>query len=185
MSERRACLVVGQHRSPQRKLPTAPVDEKLLTATIIQLAQQYGRYGYRRITALLRNEGWLVNAKGVERIRRREGLKVPRRQPKRGRLWVNDGSCVRLRPQYPGHVWSYGFVMDRTHDSKAFRMLTVINENSRQCLAIYVQRELKSDDVLVVLTELFQRHARLITSGRTMVMSLAPMLCATGLLGSA
>jgi len=99
-----------------------------------------------------------VNAKRVERIWRREGLKVPQRQPKRGRLWFNDGSCVRLRPQYSGHVWSYDFVMDRTHDGKAFRMLTVIDEYSRQCLAIHVQRKLKSDDVLAVLTELFQRH---------------------------
>ena len=156
--QRRACRVVAQHRSTQRKLPAPPADEKPLTAAIIRLAQQYGRYGYRRITALLRNEGWLVNAKRVERTWRREGLKVPQRQPKRGRLWFNDGSCVRLRPQYSGHVWSYDFVMDRTHDGKAFRMLTVIDEYSRQCLAIHVQRKLKSDDVLAVLTELFQRH---------------------------
>ena len=156
--QRRACRVVAQHRSTQRKLPAPPADEKPLTAAIIRLAQQYGRYGYRRITALLRNESWLVNAKRVERIWRREGLKVPQRQPKRGRLWFNDGSCVRLRPQYSGHVWSYDFVMDRTHDGKAFRMLTVIDEYSRQCLAIHVQRKLKSDDVLAVLTELFQRH---------------------------
>ena len=99
-----------------------------------------------------------MNVKRVERIWRREGLKVPQRQPKRGRLWFNDGSCVRLRPQYPGHVWSYDFVMDRTHDGKAFRMLTVIDEHSRQCLAIHVQRKLRSDDVLAVLSELFQRH---------------------------
>ena len=158
VSQRRTCKVVGQHRSTQRKLPTPPADEKPLTSAIIRLAQQYGRYGYRRITALLRNEGWVVNVKRVERIWRREGLKVPQRQPKRGRLWFNDGSCVRLRPQYSGHVWSYDFVMDRTHDGKAFRMLTVIDEHSRQCLAIHVQRKLKSDDVLAVLTELFQRH---------------------------
>ncbi len=158
ISQRRACRVVGQHRSTQRKLPTPPADEKPLTAAIIRLAQQYGRYGYRRITALLRNDGWVVNAKWVERIWRREGLKVPQKQPKRCLLWFNDGSCVRLRPQYSGHVWSYDFVMDRTHDGKAFRMLTVIDEHTRQCLAIHVQRKLKSDDVLAVLTELFQRH---------------------------
>ena len=158
VSQRRACRVVGQHRSTQRKPSTPSVDEKPLTAAIIRLAQQYGRYGYRRITALLRNEGWLVNAKRVERIWRREGLKVPHKHPRRGRLWFNDGSCVRLRAKYPGHVWSYDFVMDRTHDGKAFRMLTVIDEHSRQCLAIHVQRKLKSDDVLAVLTELFQRH---------------------------
>jgi len=158
VSERRACRVVGQHRSTQRRQPTPRSDEKSLTAAIIRLAEQYGRYGYRRITALLRNDGWVVNAKRVERIWRREGLKVPQKQPKRGRLWLNDGSCIRLRPQYCGHVWSYDFVMDRTHDGKAFRMLTVIDEHSRQCLAIHVQRSLKSDDVLAVLTELFQTH---------------------------
>ena len=134
------------------------MDEGPLTAEIIRLASQYGRYGYRRITALLRNDGWVVNAKRVERIWRREGLKVPQKQPKRGRLWFNDGSCVRLRPQYRGHVWSYDFAADRTHDGKAFRMLTVIDELSRECLEIPVQRKLRSDDALAVLNELFQRH---------------------------
>ncbi len=158
MSERRACRVVGQHRSTQRKPSRPRPDEKRLTADIIRLASDYGRYGYRRITALLQREGWRVNAKRVERIWRRDGLKVPRRQPKRGRLWLNDGSCVRLRPQYRGHVWSYDFVADRTHDGKAFRMLTVIDEHSRECLAIHVQRLLKSDDVLAVLADLGAVH---------------------------
>ena len=99
-----------------------------------------------------------MNAKRVERIWRREGLKVPHRQPKRGRLWLNDGSCIRLRPTHRGHVWSYDFVADRTHEGKAFRMLTVIDEFSRECLAIHVQRQIKSDDVLAVLAELFTRH---------------------------
>ena len=90
-----------------------------MTADIIELARQYGRYGYRRITALLRRAGWTVNKKRVERIWRREGLKVPAKQPKRGRLWLNDGSCIRLRPERPNHVWSYDFVADRTHDGKA------------------------------------------------------------------
>jgi len=133
-------------------------DEAALTADIIRLASEYGRYGYRRITALLRREGWTVNFKWVERIWRREGLKVPQKQPKRGRLWFNDGSCVRLRPQYKSHVWSYDFVADRTHDGRAFRMLTVIDEYTRECLAIHVQRKLKHDDVLAVLTDLFTRH---------------------------
>ncbi len=104
VSERFACRVLGQHRSTQRKAPTAPDDEAALTAAIVDWARQHGRYGYRRITALLRAEGWRCNHKRVERIWRREGLKVPRRQPKRGRLWLNDGSCVRLRPERPGHV---------------------------------------------------------------------------------
>ncbi|MFD0848979.1 IS3 family transposase [Sphingosinicella xenopeptidilytica] len=158
VSERRACRAVGQHRSTQRRVARPRSDEKRLTADIVRLASRYGRYGYRRITALLRQEGWTVNAKRVERIWRREGLRLPKRQPKRGRLWLNDGSCVRLRPRYRGHVWSYDFVADRTHDGKAFRMLTVIDEHSRECLAIHVQRQLKSDDVLAVLTDLFVKY---------------------------
>jgi putative transposase len=110
----------------------SPNDEAALTAAIIRLASMYGRYGYRRITALLRTEGWRVNAKRVQRIWRREGLKVPARQPKRGRLWLNDGSCIRLRPQYAHHVWAYDFVADRTVDGKPLKMLTVIDEFSRQ-----------------------------------------------------
>ena len=122
---------------------------------IIRLASQYGRYGYRRITAMLRAEGWVVNHKRVERIWRREGLKVPKKQPKRGRLWLNDGSCIRLRPSWPNHVWAYDFVQARTHDGRAFRMLTIIDEYSRECLAILVARRLRSDDVLHLLADLF------------------------------
>ena len=136
ISERRACRALGQHRSTQRKIPTTPGDEAVLTADIIELARQYGRYGYRRITALLQSAGWTVNKKRVERIWRREGLKVPAKQPKRGRLWLNDGSCIRLRPERPNHVWSYDFVADRTHDGKAFRMLCIIDEFTRESLAI-------------------------------------------------
>ncbi len=110
VSERMACRVLGQHRSTQRKIPTTPDDEAALTADIVALAIQYDRYGYRRITAMLRSAGWTVNLKRVERIWRREGLKVPARQPKRSRLWLDDGSCVRLRPEQPNHVWSYDFV---------------------------------------------------------------------------
>ena len=103
-------------------------DESVLTKAIIDLATEYGRYGYRRVTALLHRQGWQVNHKRVERIWRREGLKVPQKQPKRARLWLNDGSCIRLRATHPNHVWSYDFVMDRTHNGKAYRMLTVIDE---------------------------------------------------------
>ena len=155
ISERRACKVLGQHRSTHRKKPTKHETDAALTKAIIKLASRYGRYGYRMITALLRTEGWFVNHKRVERIWRREGLKVPKKQPKRGRLWANDGSCICLRPCWKNHVWAYDFVMARTHDGKAFRMLTVIDEFSRECLAIEVERKLKSDDVLHVLTELF------------------------------
>lgn len=123
-----------------------------------RLSLQYGRYGYRRITALLRDQGWRVNHKRVERLWRREGLKVPKKQPKRRRLWFNDGSCIRLRPQYRDHVWTYDFVQDRTHDGRAVRMLTVVDEYSRECLAIDVERRLDSQDVLNRLTELFTRR---------------------------
>ena len=119
-----------------------------------RLAGQYGRYGYRRITALLRAEGWIVNHKRVERIWRREGLKVPTKQPKRGRLWLNDGSCIRLRPTQPNHVWAYDFVLSRTHNGKAVRMLTVIDEYTRECLAIRAGRHIRSDDGLHCLIRL-------------------------------
>lgn len=155
MSERRACRVLGQHRSTQRKIAKTPDDEAALTADITALALQYGRYGYRRITAMLHQAGWIVNVKRVERIWRREGLKVPHRQPKRGRLWLNDSSCVRLRPEYPNHVWSYDFVEDRTHNGRKFRMLNVIDEFTRECIAIRIDRKLKSTDVIDVLSDLF------------------------------
>ena len=136
------CRVLGQHRSTQRKMPMARAEEAALTADIVELATRYGRYGYRRITALLHRAGWVVNMKRVERIWRREGLKVPYRQPKKGRLWLNDGSCIRLRPEYPNHVWSYDFVEDRTHNGRRFRMLNVIDEFTRECLASRVRFEL-------------------------------------------
>jgi len=155
VSERRACHVIGQPRSTQRYDKQIPEDEALLRQRIIELASQYGRYGYRRVTALLRNEGWIVNHKRVQRIWREEGLKVPQRQPKRGRLWLNDGSLVRLRPLFPKHVWSYDFMEDRTHNWVKFRILNVIDEYTRECLAIKVNRRLNSHDVVEVLTDLF------------------------------
>ena len=155
VSERFACRVLGQHRSTQRKIPRKPDDEAALTADITALAIQYGRYGYRRIAAMLGDQGWVVNVKRVERIWRREGLKVPARQPKRGRLWFNDGSCIRLRPEHPNHVWSYDFVEDRTHDGRKYRMLNVIDEFTRECIAIRVSRKLKAVDVIDVLSDLF------------------------------
>ena len=102
------CRVIGQPRSTQRYRRVEADDEAALTAAIVRLASAYGRYGYRRITALLRGEGWYVNHKRVEGIWRREGLKVPAKQPKRGRLWLNDaGPAIRLRPNWPHHVWAY------------------------------------------------------------------------------
>ncbi len=133
--------MIGQARSTQRRQGIKRSDEDALTKDIIALASEYGRYGYRRITALLRDKGWNVNHKRVMRIWRREGLKVPLKQPKRRRLWLNDGSCIRLRPSWKNHVWAYDFVHDRTHDGRSFRMLTVIDEYTRECLAIITKRK--------------------------------------------
>ncbi len=104
---------------------------------------------------MLRRSGWMVNRKRVARIWRREGLKVPQKQLKKGRLWLNDGSCVRLRPERPNHVWSYDFVEDKTHDKRKVRMLNVIDEFTRECLAIRVSRRLNATDVVDVLSDLF------------------------------
>ena len=155
VSQRRACRVLGQSRATQRYLPQVRDDEASFTKRVIELAALYGRYGTPRITALLRAEGWAVNHKRVERIWRQVGLKVPRRQPKRGRLWLNDGSCVRLRPQDKDHVWAYDFVTARTHDGRSFRMLTLVDEFTRECLAIDVARQVTSDDVLERLAWMF------------------------------
>ena len=146
---------VSQHRSTQRKIPRGREDEERLTADIVALARQYGRYGYRKIAELLRRAGWMVNDKRVERIQRREGLKVPARQTKRARLWLNDGSFIRLRAERRNHVWSYDFVEERTHDGRKFRMLNIIDEFTHECLAIRVSRRLKSIDVIDVLSDLF------------------------------
>ena len=147
--------MLSQPRSTQRRKKKARNDEDELREEIVRLACQYGRYGYRRITALLREQGWKINHKRVERIWKQEGLKVPRKQPKRRRLWLNDGSCLRLRPLYKNHVWSYDFVADRTSDGRPIRMLTVIDEFSRKCLSIHIQRQIKAPEVLYKLSELF------------------------------
>jgi len=136
-------------------VPRGRPDEARLTADIIELARQYGRYGYRSITALLNQAGWHVNRKRVERIWRQEGLKVPQKQKKRGRLWLADGSCVRLRPERPNHVWSYDCIQDRTHDGRAYRILNIIDEFTKEALMIRVDQKLNSTDVMGALTDLF------------------------------
>ncbi len=155
VSERRACRVLRQPRATQRYLALVRDDEGPLTRRVIELAALYGRYGTLRITGLIRNEGKLVNHKRVERIWKSEGLKVPKKQPKRGRLWFNDGSCIRLRPERRDHVWAYDFVTGHTHEGQSFRMLTLVDEYTRECLAIDVARKLRSDDVLERLSWLF------------------------------
>ena len=158
VSERRACRVMGQPRSTQRHRVGICEGEVRLVARIVELAKAYGRYGYRRITALLHREGWRVNHKKVERIWRQEGLRVPRKQPKRSRLWWNDGSCVRKRAEHRDHVWSYDFVADRTHDGRGIRMLVIVDEFTRECLAIEVARSLRSQHVLECLGDLFLKR---------------------------
>ena len=158
VSERRACRVLRQARSTQRHRAVVPEDEPRLVDRIIELATTYGRYGYRRITGLLQGEGWPVNHKRVERLWRREGLRVLQKQPKRGRLWLADGSCIRQRPAYRHHVWAYDFVADRTQDGRPLKLLTIVEEYSRECLAIVVALGLRSIDVLETLAALFVTH---------------------------
>ena len=155
ISERRACRILKQHRSIQRRMPKGREDEERLIADMIELSRQYGRYGYRRIAVLLRDAGWSVSDGRVERLWRREGLKIPQKQPKKGQLWLNDGACIRLKPQYVDHVWSYDFVHHRTEDGRAYRTLNILDEYSRECLSIKVKRKLNSTDVIDVLTDLF------------------------------
>ena len=150
--------MVGQPRGTQRQPPRVPAEAGPLTQRMTALASQYGRDGYRPVTALLRREGWRVNHKRVARLWRREGLKVPLKQPKRGRLWLTDGSGLRLRPTHRHHVWAYDFVSDRTRDGRPVKILAVVDEYSRECLALVVARHLRATDVLETLADLFVVH---------------------------
>ena len=153
VTERHACRLLGQWRGTQRYEGIARADEDALTQAIIALASEYGRYGYRRITVKLQDTGWPVGTDRVQRIWRREGLKVPQKQKPRGRLWLNDGSCVRLRPERANQVWSYDFVSAMTHDGRTLRLLVLIDEYTRECLAIRVARRLGSNEVIETLAE--------------------------------
>lgn len=155
MSERRACKVIGQARTTQRYQPKDNEEKEKLRGRVIELAEEYGRYGYRTITDMLNNEGWRIGKDAVYTIWREEGLQVPQKQPKRGRLWLADGSCIRLKPEHPNHVWSYDFVHDRTHDGKPFRILNIVDEFTKESLATFVKRKINSQDVILVLAELF------------------------------
>lgn len=155
VSERRACRVIGQPRGTQRYEKRQAEDEEQLRERIVYLASRFGRYGYRRVTALLQEEGWQVNHKRVERIWREEGLKIPLKQPKRGRLWLNDGSTMRLKPEFAKHVWSYDFMQDRTHDGKIYRILNIIDEYTRECLVAKAARRFSHREVMACLTDLF------------------------------
>jgi putative transposase len=141
VSERHACRLLGQWRRTQRYAAIHKIDEAALTKAIVDLASEYGRYG------------WHVGKDRVQRIWRREGLKVPQKQRPRGRLWLNDGSCVRLRPERANHVWSYDFVSAMTHDGRTLRMLTLIDEFTRESLAIRVARKLGRYEVIEALAD--------------------------------
>lgn len=158
VSERRACRAIGQVRSSYRYEKVINVDREKIRERIIELATEYGRYGYKTITSMLKNEGYDTGKDRVYTIWREEGLKVPYKQPKRARLWLADGSCIRLRPERRNHVWSYDFVSEETHNGRKFRILNVIDEFTRECLASFVARRIRSADVILVLADLFIKH---------------------------
>lgn len=155
VSERMACRVVGQLRTTQRYQPVVDPERLRVRERIVQLATQYGRFGYKTITSMLQLEGFDVGRDAVHRVWREEGLQVPQKQPKRARLWLTDGSCIRLRPKHRNHVWSYDFVSEQTHDGKKFRILNIIDEFTRECLASFVARRIRSQDVILILADLF------------------------------
>jgi transposase InsO family protein len=155
VSERRACQALGQPRSTQRYEPVEDEEERRLTARMLELVAQHPRYGYRFITVLLRREGWQVNRKRVWRLWQQEGLQVPKKQGKKRRLGTADGGCVRRRAEHKNHVWAWDFVFDRTANGRTLKWLSVIDEYTRECLALEVNRRMTSDDVLDVLRDLF------------------------------
>ena len=128
-------------------------DEDGLTQRIVSLACQYGRYGYRMITGMLNRGGWRVGKDRVSRIWRKEGLRVPKRQRPRARLWLNDGSCVRLRAEHANHIWSYDFVTAWTHDGRVLRLLRLIEEYTRECLASLVGRRIGAQELIEFLAD--------------------------------
>jgi len=155
VSERRACRVLGQLRSTQRYKPKPDEQKEKLRERVVAVASEFGRYGYRKVTGILNLEGWKVGRDRVHTIWREEGLQVPQKQPKRARLWLADGSCIRKKPQYPNHVWSYDFVADRTHDGRPFRILNIIDEFTRESLLCLVRRRIRSTDIILALADLF------------------------------
>jgi putative transposase len=144
---------LGIARSMIRYVPQPREDEGRLRQAVIALAAQYGRYGYRQVTGLLWQDGWDISHSRVERIWKQEGLKVPQKQPKRGRLWLADGSCIRLRPTHRNHVWSWDFVMDRTTDGRPIKILTLIDEYTKESLAIHAARRIRANDVIDIFAD--------------------------------
>jgi putative transposase len=147
---------LGVSRSSQRYVGTEREREEELLLRIRALARENPRYGYRRITALLRREGWSVNRKRVHRLWRREGLKVPQIQRKRRRLGHSENSCTRRRAERPNHVWSYDFIYDQTADGRQLKLLPVVDEYTRECLTIEVERGMDAEAVVSTLESLFE-----------------------------
>ena len=142
------------NRTAYRYEPVKRDDEDEIREKIIYKACNYGRVGYRMVTDMMNNQGIRINHKRVERIWREEGLKLPKKQIKRRRLWLNDGSCVRLRPEHRNHVWSYDFVADKTVDGKKMRILNIIDEYTRECLASVVRRKFRNTDIIEIISEI-------------------------------
>ena len=145
-SERRDCRTIGVARSTQR-YEASPEDDDSLRLALVRLAKQYGRYGYRKIAELLRIEGWQVNHKKVERLWREEDLQIPQRHRKRKRLYHKDSSVIRLRPKYQNHIWSIDFVHDKLANGRPYKMLTVLDEYSREALCVAVKPRMGNAEV--------------------------------------
>jgi putative transposase len=155
VSERRACRVLNQPRSSQRRKPMPRHDEAALARRMRELVRQRPRFGYRRIAALLRREGWRANPKRIYRLWRREGLKVPRKKRKRRSLGMSENACHCRRAEFKDHVWTWDFVFDRTTSGSALKWLSIIDEFTRECLTLKVARSITSEDVIDALAELF------------------------------
>src|SRR5215213_4361948 len=156
VSERRACRVLDQPRSSQRYVSAKAVKDTAVVQKMVALCRENPRYGYRRVWALLGREGWEVNKKRVQRLWREAGLKVPAgRERKRRRLGTSENSCTRRRAEYPGHVWSYDFAMDATEDGRRLKVMPIVDEYSRECLALEMERSITAEDVVEVLRRLF------------------------------
>jgi putative transposase len=158
-SERRTCREIGVARSTQQYNSRAQNDDDLRLA-LIRLAKQYGRYGYRKVSELLAAEGWRVNHKKVERLWREEGLQLPARHKKRKRLYHHDASVIRLRPKYPNHIWALDFVHDKLSNGRSYKMLTVLDEYTREALCVAVASRMGASDVLEALYPLLLKRGR-------------------------
>lgn len=156
--ERRACRTLSVSRNTYRYTPVKREEEDIIRERIIEIVANYGRVGYRMVTDYLRNEGHCINYKRVYRIWREVGLKGPKKQPKRRRVWLTDGSCIRLRANHQNHVWSYDFVEDKTHDKRKIRILNILDEYTRECLASLPRRKWRDNDVMEVLVGLMLLH---------------------------